>query len=330
MKPTKHRNLRNIGRLLASAASLSLTTFAAAAANSFLGVAAGDASSTDAVLWTRCVDTNAPASVALTAQVSTSPLFSTHADFSVSTDINKDYTAKVQATNLSVGTQYYYRFTDGVNLSGVGTFKTAPASNWAVPVSFAFSGDCDGLIRPYALASQIPNKNLDFYMFDGDTIYETSASIGSPAVHSTGNIPAPSSSGATSNQLFADFSRKYREQFLPVKAGGQNCLQSLFAGQGNYTAYDNHELGNKQYINGGAPGGGAVGDFSTGAGVDARVSANDTNASASSSGYINRSGGFQTLQQVYMNYQPVKERGLISAAADPRTDGTRQLYFAQP
>ena len=66
---------------------------------------------------------------------------------------------------------------------------------------------------------------------------------------------------ATDSQLFTDFSRKYSEQFLPVNIGGQNCLQPFFAGQGNYTAYDNHELGNKQYIIGGAPAGAGVGSL---------------------------------------------------------------------
>ena len=228
MKKNKQSKFRAISRLLAGVGGLSLTTCAATAANSFLGVAAGDASSTNAMLWTRCVDTNAPAMVVLTAQVATDPLFGTHTDFTVNTDINKDYTAKVLATGLSAGTRYYYRFTDGTNVSLAGTFKTAPAVDMSAPVSFAFSGDCDGLMRPYALASQIPGKNLDFFMFDGDTIYETSASIGSPAVTSTAS--------ATKAQLFTDFSRKYREQFLPVNGGSQNCLQSLFAGQGNYTA----------------------------------------------------------------------------------------------
>jgi phosphodiesterase/alkaline phosphatase D-like protein len=195
------------------------------------------------------------------------------------------------------------------------------------------------LIRPYALASQVPAKNLDFFMFDGDTEYETSASIGSPAVHSTGNIPDPTVTvpTATRSQLFNDFSRKYREQFLPVNVGGQNCLQPFFASQGNYTAYDNHELGNKQYINGGAPAGGGVGsttgrppfDFPTGAGVDARDPANDVTPNDGSVPFINKSGGFQTLQQVFENYQPIGDRGLINAPSDPRTNGTRQLYFAQ-
>ena len=311
-------------RFLAGMASLSVTALTAKATVSFLGVAAGDATSQDAILWTRAVDTNAPASVALTAQVSTDVTFGSFASFNVNTDTTKDYTAKVLANGLVAGTKYYYRFTDGTNFSLVGAFKTAPNTNAAAPVSFAFSGDCDGLIRPYALASQIPAKNLDFFMFDGDTIYETSASIGSPAVTSTAT--------ATKVQLFADFTRKYYQQFLPVNPGGQNCLQPLFAGQANYTTYDNHELGNKQYINGGAPAGAAIPtdpvNLPTGTGFAGKpTDGADTNVTGP---FINKSAGFQTLQQVYMNYQPVKERGLISATNDLRTDGTRQLYFAQP
>src|SRR5262249_53500183 len=140
----------------------------------------------------------------------------------------------------------------------------------------------------------------------------------------------------------------------PVNTGGQNGLKDFYAGQGNYTLNDNHELGNRQYINGGAPAGGSVGgpsgnDMPTGRGVDARAymgsnaggsgninNANDTNTSASD--YMTRSQGFQTLQQVFLNYQPVKENranpslssATLSVPGDPRTDGTRQLFFAQP
>ena len=307
---------------------------------SFTGVAAGDASDTDAIIWTRAVDSVSPADTSVTGQISTDAAFSSI--FASSTGIATsatDYTVKFNATGLSPATRYYYRFQAGDVTSMVGTFKTAPHPSDAVPVHFAFSGDCDGLIRPYALASKIPEKQLDFFMFDGDTEYETSASIGSPAVTSTGNIPDPAvtTPTATAAQLFTDFSRKYREQFFPVNAGGQNCLQSFFAGQGNYTTYDNHELGNKQYINGGAPAGGPVGStngaapfsFATGAGVDARTNIYDVTPSDGSVPFMNKSGGFQMLQQVFMNYQPINERGLISAPGDPRTDGTRRLYFAQ-
>jgi phosphodiesterase/alkaline phosphatase D-like protein len=303
-------------------------SYSAHAAASFLGIAAGDATTNSATLWTRIVDSSAPAAVSLSVQVSADAGFASGVkSFSVSTDPAKDFTAKVTVNGLSSGTKYFYRFTDGTVTSDVGRFTTPPSATEARPVRFAFSGDADGLIRPYALASQVPNKNLDFFMFDGDTIYETSASIGSPAVASTGNIPAPSTNGATQATLKADFSRKYREQFLPVNVGGQAALKSFYAGQGNYTMLDNHELGNKQYINGGAPAGGPVGDMPTGAGVDARLLVNDTNTS--SSDYMNRSLGFQTMLSAYLDHQPILDRGAVVAPNDPRTDGSKQLYFAQ-
>ena len=295
----------------------------------FLGVAAGDASENEVVLWTRAIDTNAPSATALSVQLANDPtLSSVVIALTVNTDPAKDYTAKITASNLLAGTRYYYRFvnvTNPLNASLIGSFKTAPNARVAAPVHFAFSGDCDGLIRPYALASVFPSQNLDFFVFDGDTIYET-ASADSPSVTLSGTIPAPSTNGATQAQLFNDYSKKYREQFIAVNPGGQNCLQPLFAAQGNYTLLDNHELGNRQYINGGANPGGPVGDMPTGAGVDARVPTNDVNLGPN---FMNKSIGFETLQQVYLNYQPVKERGFIAAGADPRTDGTPLLFFAQ-
>ena len=268
----------------------------------FLGVAAGDATTNDATVWTRAKDESNPQPTAINVQISQDPTFSSGVTTLLAGTAASptDYTVKANVGGLGSGTVYYYRFqtTDGLVTSNVGKFKTPPNSTVRTPVHFAVSGDCDGLIRPYALASRVPAKNLDFFMFDGDTEYETSASIGSPAVHSTGNIPDPTVTvpTATQSQLFNDFSRKYREQFLPVNVGGQNCLQPFFAGQGNYTAYDNHELGNKQYINGGAAAGGAVGsttgiapfDFITGAGVDARVSSNDVVPNDGSVPFMNK------------------------------------------
>ena len=320
-----------------------LKTTGADADVTFLGVAAGDATSNDAIVWTRAKDETNPQPTAINVQISQDPLFITGVTTLPAGTAGSptDFTVKSDLGGLEPGTVYYYRFqtTNASVTSNVGKFKTAPNPTANAPVHFAVSGDCDGLIRPYALASQVPAKNLDFFMFDGDTEYETSASIGSPAVHSTGNLPDPTVivPTATQSQLFDDFSRKYRQQFVPVNVGGQNCLQPFFAGQGNYTTYDNHELGNKQYINGGAPAGGGVGsitgsppfDFLTGAGADARDPANDVTPNDGSVPFMNKSGGFQTLQQVFENYQPISERGLINAPSDPRTNGTRQLYFAQ-
>jgi acid phosphatase len=365
--------------LAAAAVGLGLFCASAHASVGFLGVAAGDVSAIDATLWTRATDDAAPgAAVTVTLQIATDNAFGNivvSQSVTSSTAAASDNTLKTTVTGLAPATRYYYRFMGpGGELSLVGTFKTAPLATASVPVHFAFSGDMDGFMRPYALASQVPNENLDFYFNCGDTIYETaSASTGSfndaastlnapdttwkisPSVTLSGQsaslngVPDGLTGGpyATQAQLFHDFSQKYREQFLPVNTGGQNGLQSFYAGQANYTVNDNHELGNRQYINGGAPAGGSVGglagtDMSTGRGVDARANGtgnlgnvNDAadllspSTLATLGGFINKSTGYQTLQSVFLNYQPIKNRGTISAPSDPRTDGTPQLYFAQ-
>jgi phosphodiesterase/alkaline phosphatase D-like protein len=330
MKQQTLNGRRRLVKLAISAVSLSWVVCSARADANFLGVAAGDASSSEVVIWTRATNTVAASPLALIAQVAPDdPTLTTGVvTFGVSTDPARDYTAKLVLSNLLAGTRYYYRFVNAsnpANASIVGTFKTAPDASAAAPVRFAFGGDADGLMRPYALASIFPSLGLDFFVFDGNTVYET-ASAFSGAAALTGTIPSPSPSGATQVQLFNDYSRKNREQFIAVNSGGQKNLQPLFAAQGNYTLLNNHELGDRQYINGGAAAGGAVGGMPTGAGVDARLATNDVNFGLT---FINKALGFQTLQQVYLNYQPVKERGFIDAVADPRTDDTPLLFFSQ-
>jgi phosphodiesterase/alkaline phosphatase D-like protein len=342
------------------ASLLTILATNAQAAVSFLGVAAGDATSTSAIFWTRALDGAAPANTPLMLDITTDPAFAssiTHYPGACTTDSTKDYVCKLGLGGLTPNTVYYYRFVGPASeTSNIGRVKTAPDSSVSAPLHFAFSGDYDGLIRPYALATVLPSQNLDFYMSLGDTIYETASNLttsgghngqpwlNSPSVTLSGSSATlngvPTSTGfATAAQLKADYERKYREQFLPVNTGGQNGLQVLFASQGNYTTYDNHELGNRQYINGGAPAGGSVGgaagtDMPTGRGVDARNNGagnpgnvNDVNNSLSD--YMNRSTGFQTLQNVFLEYQPIADHGTVNNPSDARTNGTKVLYFAQ-
>jgi phosphodiesterase/alkaline phosphatase D-like protein len=332
----------------------------AQAAVSFLGVSAGDATTTSAVLWTRAVDDAAPANTILAVDITTDPAFmgaTMRVANACTTDSGKDYVCKVQIASLTPNTLYYYRFiAPSGETSIVGRVKTAPDPSASAPVHFAFSGDNDGLMRPFALATVVPSQNLDFYVNLGDVIYETASNLTTSGAHNGQpwlNSPSVTLSGsssslngvptftgfATAAQLKADYQRKYRENLLPVNAGGQNNLQVLYAGQGNYTTWDNHELGNRQYINGGAPAGGSVGgpdgtDMATGRGVDARNNGagnpgngNDVNNSAAD--YMNRSIGFQTLEDVFFSYQPIADRGRVVSPNDPRTNGTRQLYSAQ-
>ena len=115
-------------------------------------------------------------------------------------------------------------------------------------------------------------------------------------------------------------------------------------GPGNYTTRDNHELGNRKYIDGGAPAGGSVGgptgtDMPTGRGADARNNgagnlANKNDAAdllspgelTNLGGFMNKAIGFQTLEDVLLSYQPIADRGNVIAPGDSRSDGTRRLY----
>ncbi len=278
------------------------------------GVAAGDATDTSVILWTRTADATTNQGIAsnLTAQISTDSKFRKILSASKGeTNPKRDYTLKLDIKNLKSGTRYYYRFLSGKkNLSPIGTFKTAPRKNQKIAVRFGFSGDADGQWRPYPSTVDFNKLNLDYFIWLGDTIYETKSAISE----------ATTDPFANPTQALTDYYRKYREQLEPVKPGGFSSLQKLFASSGNYTLLDNHELGNKQFINGGAPGGTSLGQ-----GVDASNPVNDVN---NTNTFINKSDGFKALVKAYSDYQPIREKN-ISAPNDPRTDGTQQLYFAQ-
>jgi phosphodiesterase/alkaline phosphatase D-like protein len=277
-------------------------------------VAAGDASANDAILLTRTADAGSGAGVVanLTAQVSTDPTFATvSAAYTGSTRSANDYTLKLDATGLQSGTPYYYRFVSaGGDVSDVGKFMTAPKANQHTGLSFGFSGDADGQWRPYGSTKALGSQNLNFFVFLGDTIYET-ANKASAGTADPFKNPA---------QAKADYYRKYLENVTAVNPGGSPSLKSFFAAQGTYTLLDNHELGNKQFQSGGAPTG-----TPPGKGADATNPANDVNTTGS---YMNKTTGFQVLEQAYTDYHPIREK-TVSAPKDPRSDGTQQLYFAQ-
>src|SRR5262249_46369839 len=45
-------------------------------------------------------------------------------------------------------------------------------------------------------------------------------------------------------------------------------------------------------------------------------------------GLMNKALGFQTLQNVFLEYQPIADRRLVNAPSYSRTNGTKQLYSA--
>ena len=288
----------------------------------FDAVAAGDMTSSNAILWTRA--DNGGTTTALTAQVATDAAF-THIVDSIagSTVAANDYTMKVDASGLVSNTHYYYRFTDGTTTSQVGQFNTTPTSSQAVAFKIGFTGDADGRFRPYTslagfgTSANPGSQGLNAFVFLGDTMYET-ASTGSPAV------PAPAVTGGVltnGTALQTAYDRKYLENITGVTAVGASTgspggLSTFLGSVGTYTLLDNHELGNKTYQAGGSP---ANAPYS-----NASLSINDVNTTGT---FNNKTAAFQTLEKAYLDYHPTTP-ATVNTPGDARSDGTPMLYQA--
>jgi alkaline phosphatase D len=299
----------------------------------FDGVAAGDASSTDVVVWTRA--DNGGSTTSLAAQVATDQAFANiAATLDGTTALESDFTLKLLASGLAANTRYYYRFVaPGGVVSPIGQFVTAPAASQRAAVKFGFSGDADGRFRPYPLIANLTTQKLDFFVFLGDAMYETP---------STGSLAVPVITGETtdpaqlSNALKA-YDRKYMENMLGVdpatgqpSASGQQSLQPMLGATGSYTLLDNHELGNRSLQSGGAP---------PSAPPETTDPAFDVNTTGS---YDNKTPAFRSVEKAFLDYHPTRSlisgdpvKGYtlsgprVSAPGDLRSDGTPQLYFAQ-
>jgi len=154
-------------------------------------VASGDPRADSVVLWVRAVDPdNASANTSLKLEVSTSEDFSSlvlNEQFSALAA--HDHALKVKVTNLSPRTTYYYRFTfekDGQKFTtATGRTRTAPAAGADVPVKFAFASCQDYIGRYYNAWQRLLqlDPDLDFIVFLGDYIYETTGNASFQSVN---------------------------------------------------------------------------------------------------------------------------------------------------
>jgi alkaline phosphatase D len=256
------------------------------------GVACGEPTSSDVVLWTRTA----------TASTLTPELLDQNGTVArtlppVQTVADSDFTIKTLADGLAAGGAVRYRFR-GPNgeLSPTGTCRTAPSGDQRVPFSFAFSGDADWKWRPYPVLNSLNHESLDFFVFLGDTIYETTNLLGTKVVEDLEGYRA-----------------KYREnRELPAGLEGAVPLRDLYASFSMFSVPDNHELGTSveqpsapRYTEGGAP------------------------AAPGSQQLVNKTPGFDDRVRAYEEYQPLRQR-IVQNTGDPRLDGTRQLFFTQP
>jgi alkaline phosphatase D len=214
--------MRRLAVLVAAAALVLAAASADAASPGFrYGVAAGEITSTSAVLWTRA---SRPGAASLTVSTATSvPV----GRFAVKATNGNDQTVQRLVRGLRAGTSYRYFFTQGRAKSAIGSFTTAPAANVSASVRFAISGDADATPAPngkpafnrYEVYQRMSAEANHFNINLGDTIYSDSEVAGAPVART----------------VSAKW-EKYRHGLaLPA-------LWALRASAGLYSHWDDHEF----------------------------------------------------------------------------------------
>ncbi|NJN66915.1 MAG: ExeM/NucH family extracellular endonuclease [Chloroflexaceae bacterium] len=183
------------------------------------GVAAGDVTTSSAVLWTRST-----ALGEVTFEYSTDSTFATGTQAVGATVTDPLIPVKVPVEGLTPGTRYYYRVTDASGSSASGQFRMAAEVGTTTGLRFGVSGDWQEP-PPYPSLDNVDERDLDFFVQHSDNIY---ADISTPAV--------PVEQATTLEQ----FRTKYTEVYSTVL--GFNTMRDLRASTAILAIIDDHEL----------------------------------------------------------------------------------------
>lgn len=219
------------------------------------GVASGDPLPTAVILWTRVTSTDA--SVDVKWEISTSREFAKiEASGTFKTDADRDYTVKVDATGLTAGTTYYYRFSALGRTSPIGRTRTAPTGS----VSRLRFGlvSCSSLAHGYFHAyRQLSGRlDLDAIVHLGDYIYE----YGNKEYGEVREYEPP-----TEILTLSDYRTRYRQYRHDPD------LQALHKQFPFITVWDDHELADNAWKGGAENHQPGEGDFSERKKIAARV-----------------------------------------------------------
>ena len=270
------------------------------------GVASGDVTDSSAVLWAR---TDAPG--LLTFAVNTTGEFDGEIDASVGV-ADAGVPGKVTVDGLEPGTQYFYKATDADGDARVGRFRTLPsASAGRVPLRFGQLTDWQQA-PPYPVVKNVADRNLDFYLATGDTIYADSAT---PAIDSR-QARTLAEFRAKHSEITSD--RALQSFGGPPLPGGPvpTFMQSVNASAAQFGTIDDHEI---------------VDNFAGGAAPGDSPDAPDIGSSdvplftPSDAQFVNDTHAYEDALQAYQEYHPFETRR-YGETGDARTAGELKLY----
>ncbi|EJC6857209.1 alkaline phosphatase D family protein [Vibrio parahaemolyticus] len=207
------------------------------------GVASGDPTQTQVIIWTRV--TTAASYVDVSWQVASDMEFSNVVQSGVfTTDTGRDFTVKVDVQNLNTNSQYYYRFMVGEMMSEVGQTQTLPEDG-VEKASMAVVSCANypaGYFHVYReILNQHEQSPFDVVLHLGDYIYEYGAGgYASEDAAALGREPSKGTECITLDD--------YRKRYAQYRQDAD--LQALHAKLPMIAVWDDHELANDTWKNG--------------------------------------------------------------------------------
>lgn len=207
------------------------------------GVASGDPTQNQVIIWTRVTTKNSYVDVAW--QVASNADFSDVVQSGVfTTDTSRDFTVKVDVQNLNPNTHYFYRFMIGKKVSVIGETKTLPDDNieQASMAVVSCANYPAGYFNVYReVINQHEQTPFDVVLHLGDYIYEYGAD--GYASEDAEELDRVSSKGTECITL-----DDYRKRYAQYRQ--DDDLQELHSKLPMIAVWDDHELANNAWKEG--------------------------------------------------------------------------------
>ncbi|PSB56865.1 hypothetical protein C7B61_20250, partial [filamentous cyanobacterium CCP1] len=240
------------------------------------GVASGDTTQDSTVLWTRSTflgDVN--------FAYGTDALFGDVLGTVTATVTDPMQPVKVSLTDLEPGTTYFYRATDAAGATATGQFTTSQPVGNHTGLRFGFTGDWQQA-PPYPSLANVADRNLEFFLKLGDTIYA--------------DTETPALPGVSQARTLSDFRTK-QEEVVSTRFG-LNTVRDLYASTSVLVTIDDHELVDN------FAGGAAPGDS-----PDAPdIGSSDEPLFVDDVPFVNETQAYQDALQAFQEYHPIQDR----------------------
>ena len=229
-------------RLSSTLALIDVTLFAHAQFDAALapfhhGVASGDALADKVIIWTHVTPTDSTVTYNVNWQIATDEAFINVANSGAfATDVSRDFTVKVDVSDLDADTEYFYRFELNGDYSLVGETRTMPDQmvdnlRFAVAACASFSGGY--WFNAYDHLAQ--RDDIDAVIHLGDYIYESGGTSSGSGIDVLPNHEIIS---------LQDYRQRYNSYRL------DSNLREVHRKFPFYTVWDDHEIANDSWATG--------------------------------------------------------------------------------